>query len=99
MTATRWVMACIPTLRRVEHVAVVVPIRGFRAGKGRLAGVLSVDERAALARSMAQGVLDAAAPLPVYVVTSDDDVAAFASDNGAKVIADPGSLNAAADAG
>ena len=77
----------------------VVPIRSFRAGKGRLAGVLSDDERAALARTMAQLVLGAAAPLPVYVVTSDGDVAAFASDNGAKVVADPGSLNAAADAG
>jgi 2-phospho-L-lactate guanylyltransferase len=83
----------------VETVAVVVPIRSFRAGKGRLAGVLSDADRAALARTLAQRVLDAAAPLPVYVVTSDDDVAAFASDNGAKVIADPGSLNAAADAG
>ena len=77
----------------------VVPIRSFRAGKGRLAGVLSPEERAALARRLAQGVLAAAAPLPVYVVTGDDEVAAFASDNGAKVVADPGSLNAAADAG
>jgi 2-phospho-L-lactate guanylyltransferase len=83
----------------VESVAVVVPIRSFSSGKGRLAGVLSDDEREALARSMAQRVLDAAAPLPVYVVTSDDEVAVFASDNGAKVIPDPGSLNAAADAG
>ena len=77
----------------------VVPIRSFRAGKGRLAGVLTDDARAALARSMAQRVLDAAAPLPVYVVSSDDEVASFASDNGAKVVADPGSLNGAADAG
>jgi 2-phospho-L-lactate guanylyltransferase len=83
----------------VRKVAVVVPIRSFRAGKGRLAGVLSPDERARLGRTMAQRVLDAAAPLPVYVVTSDADVAVFASDNGAKVVADPGSLNGAADAG
>ena len=80
-------------------MAVVVPIRSFRAGKGRLAGVLSDADRAALARTMAQRVLDAAAPLPVYVVTSDEEVVAFASDNGAKVVADGGSLNAAADAG
>ncbi len=77
----------------------VVPIRSFRAGKGRLAGVLSDGERAALARTLAQRVLDAAAPLPVYVVTNDDDVIAFASENDAKVVADPGSLDAAADAG
>jgi 2-phospho-L-lactate guanylyltransferase len=83
----------------VESVAVVVPIRSFASGKGRLAGVLSDAARAALARTLAQRVLDAAAPLPVYVVTSDDDVVAFASDNGAKVVPDAGSLNAAADAG
>ena len=83
----------------MENVAVVVPIRSFRAGKGRLAGVLSDAARASLARTMAQRVLDAAAPLPVYVVTSDEEVVAFASDNGAKVVADAGSLNAAADAG
>ena len=77
----------------------VVPIRSFRAGKGRLASVLPDAERAALARSLAEGVLAAAAPLPVYVVTSDDEVVAFASERGAKVVADPGSLNGAADAG
>jgi 2-phospho-L-lactate/phosphoenolpyruvate guanylyltransferase len=76
-----------------------VPIRGFRAGKGRLSSVLSDDERAALGRRMAGRVLDAAAPLPVYVVTSDDEVVAFASERGAKVVADPGSLNGAAGAG
>jgi 2-phospho-L-lactate/phosphoenolpyruvate guanylyltransferase len=81
------------------RVAVVVPIRSFRAGKGRLAGVLSDHERAALARSMAGKVLDAAGVLPVYVVSSDEEVVAFASDRGAKVVPDAGSLNAAADAG
>jgi 2-phospho-L-lactate guanylyltransferase len=80
-------------------VAVVIPIRSFRAGKGRLAAVLSDDERAALGRTMAERVLAAAAPLPVYVVTGDDEVATFASEHGAKVIADPGSLNGAAEVG
>src|SRR5262249_43002859 len=89
----------IPTLRRVESVAVVVPIRSFRAGKGRLAGVLSDDERTALARSMAAGVLAAAAPLPIYVVTSDEDGGAFARERGARAAADPGSLNGAAGVG
>ncbi len=77
----------------------VVPIRSFRAGKARLANVLSDQDRAALARSMAGKVLDAAGTLPVYVISSDEEVVAFASDRGAKVVADPGSLNAAADAG
>ncbi len=80
-------------------VAVVVPIRSFRSGKGRLAGVLSDQDRAALARKMAGKVLDAAGALPVYVISSDEEVVAFASDRGAKVVADPGSLNAAANAG
>ncbi len=80
-------------------IAVVVPIRGFRVGKARLAAVLSEDERAALSRTMAAGVLEAAAPLPVIVVTSDAEVVAFATEAGASVIDDPGSLNAAAEAG
>jgi 2-phospho-L-lactate guanylyltransferase len=83
----------------VPAIAVIVPIRSFRAGKGRLANVLTDAERAALGRTMAGRVLAAAAPLPVYVVTSDEEVVAFASDLGAKVIADPGSLNGAADVG
>lgn len=80
-------------------IAVVVPIRGFRVGKARLASVLSEDERAALSRSMAAGVLEAAAPLPVYVVTSDNEVRTFASAANAVLVDDPGSLNAAAEAG
>ncbi len=78
---------------------VVVPIRGFRVGKARLATVLSENERAELSRSMAAGVIEAASPLPVIVVTSDDEVRAFARDAGASVISDPGSLNGAARAG
>lgn len=80
-------------------IVVVVPIRGFRVGKARLAAVLNEDERAALSRSMATGVLEAAAPLPVIVVTSDDEVRAFALEAGATVLDDPGSLNGAAHKG
>ena len=83
----------------MQTVAVVVPIRSFRAGKGRLASVLSDDERAALGATLAGRVLAAAAPLPVYVVTSDAEVVAFASERGTKVVADPGSLNGAAEVG
>jgi 2-phospho-L-lactate guanylyltransferase len=81
------------------RVAVVVPIRSFRAGKARLASVLSDQDRAALARTMAGKVLDAAGALPVYVISSDEEVVALASERGAKVVADPGSHTAAADAG
>lgn len=81
------------------QVAVVVPIRSFAAGKARLALVMHDDDRVALARTMAGRVLAAAAPLPVYVVTSDHEVVAFAEARSAMVVADPGSLNGAADAG
>lgn len=83
-----------------SHAAAVVPIRGFRTGKGRLAAALDDDARAELVRTMAARVLAAAAPLPVFVVTGDDDVAAFARDHGASVVGEDGrGLNAAARAG
>lgn len=80
-------------------LVVVVPIRSFRSGKGRLAGVLSQTERAALSTTLASRVLDAVFDLPTIVVTSDDDVRSFANARGVAVIDDPGSLNAAAEAG
>lgn len=80
--------------------AVLVPIKAFSAAKGRLATALDADRRASLARRMAATVLEAAAPLPVVVVTADDDVAAFAHDHGATVLADPGGgLDGAVTAG
>lgn len=80
-------------------LVVVVPIRSFRSGKGRLAGVLTDAERAALSRTLAGRVLDAAAGVPVIVVTSDEEVESFATQRGAALLADPGSLNGAAEAG
>lgn len=70
--------------------AVVVPIKAFGAAKGRLAEVLDAPARATLARRMAARVLAAAEPLPVFVVTADDEVAEFARAGGADVVADPG---------
>jgi 2-phospho-L-lactate guanylyltransferase len=79
---------------------VVVPIKAFGAAKGRLAEVLDGPARADLARRMAAQVIAASAPLPVAVVTGDDDVAAFAVEHGATVVADPGGgLDRAAHAG
>lgn len=72
------------------RAAVVVPVKAFGAAKGRLADVLDAPARADLARRMAAQVIAAAAPLPVVVVTGDDDVAAFARAHGAGVVADPG---------
>lgn len=70
--------------------AVLVPVKAFRRAKLRLAPALPAAERAALARSMAAGVLSAADPLPVAVVCDDDEVADWASERGARVIWTPG---------
>ena len=75
-------------------------MKAFASAKGRLAEVLDAPARADLARRMAAQVLAAAAPMPVAVVTDDDEVAAFARAHGAEVVADPGGgLNAAVHAG
>src|SRR5882724_9484553 len=77
----------------------VVPIRSFVHGKARLAAVLDTEARHDLVARMAARVLAAAGALTTAVVTNDDEVGAFARARGAFVIADPGTLNAAADAG
>jgi 2-phospho-L-lactate guanylyltransferase len=69
---------------------VLVPVKAFGRAKLRLADVLDAPARAALAREMADRVLTAAAPLPVAVVCDDDEVAAWATDRGARVLWRPG---------
>ena len=78
----------------------LVPIKGFGSAKMRLEGTLDAAARARLARELAATVLTAAAPLPVLVVTDDDDVEAFAIALGAHVLRQqqPG-LNAAVTEG
>lgn len=56
----------------------------------RLAPVLSPDERAALAREMAEHVVNASWPLPVIVVCDDLEVAAWAENLGARALLEPG---------
>ena len=87
------------TSRSRDEAGIVVPLRSFTTAKARLAGVLSDSEREALARSMAERVVRAAASRPVAVVTSAPEVVTFARDLGCEVLADPGSLDAAATAG
>lgn len=65
-------------------------MKGFAAAKVRLAGALEPGPRAELARSMAASVLRAAEPLPCTVVCDDPEVAAWASDHGARVVWAPG---------
>lgn len=64
----------------------LVPIKDFRHAKHRLADRLGSDEREQLARQMAATVLRAAGGLDVRVVCSDEEVAAFARDQGAGVV-------------
>lgn len=68
----------------------LVPVKSFRAAKHRLAPALDEPARAVLAREMATTVLRAARELQVAVVCDDDEVAAWATEHGAMVIAQPG---------
>lgn len=78
----------------------LVPVKAFADAKARLAPALAADERAALARTMAEQVVSAAAPLPVYVACDDDAVATWARSMGATVEWTPGSgLNGAVQQG
>jgi 2-phospho-L-lactate guanylyltransferase len=80
--------------------AVLVPVKSFHAAKRRLAGWLSPDERERLARWMAERVLAAAAPLPVFVACDDERVAEWAESHRAQVSWGPGlGLNGAIDHG
>lgn len=77
---------------------ILIPAKGFRHGKSRLAGALSPAERAALCRQLLLRTLRVAAALPgrVAVVTEDDEVAALAVAAGALALPDAGfGLNAA----
>lgn len=83
-----------------RRLAVLVPVKRFAAAKLRLAPALAAGERAALARSMAGTVVAAAAPLPVWVVCDDAEVAAWATGAGAGVLWKPGrGLNGAVNEG
>ena len=57
-----------------DTAAVLIPVKSFTTAKVRLAGVLDDAQRAALARAMAERVVAAAAPLPVWCVCDDADV-------------------------
>jgi 2-phospho-L-lactate guanylyltransferase len=80
------------------EAAVLVPIKSFRAAKGRLAGALGPAARSDLSRMMAARVLAAGHPFPTFVVCDDDDVAAWAGRHEAEVLWTPGlGLNGAID--
>ena len=62
---------------------VLVPIRSFDDAKSRLHEALEPSERVELMRSLAERVLDAAGGRPVWVVSEDPDVCAWATRRGA----------------
>src|ERR1700687_1196458 len=64
-------------------VGVLVPVKAFADAKQRLGEVLPAADRERLARAIATRVVAAAAPLSVWVVTDDDDVAVWAVEQGA----------------
>ena len=78
------------TKTTAETTAVLIPVKAFRNAKLRLAPALDPAARAALARTMAALVVRAAGGLAVAVVCDDDEVAAWATDQGAQVIWSPG---------
>jgi 2-phospho-L-lactate guanylyltransferase len=80
--------------------AVLVPVKSFGVAKRRLTGWLSDDDRQRFARWMAERVLAAAAPQPVFVACDDEAVADWSEAHGAHVLWGPGlGLNGAIDHG
>lgn len=80
--------------------ALLVPVKAFHDAKARLAPVLELAERSALARRLAAGVIRAAGDMAVSVVCDDHEVAAFAESLGAQVLWTPGlGLSGAVGAG
>lgn len=82
-----------------SRTGVVVPIRGFALGKERLAAQLRPEDRAELARLLAERVVAAARGFETAVVSSDATVRDWARASGLAVLDDPGSLDAAARTG
>ncbi len=79
-----------------RSTAVLIPVKSFDLAKGRLADAIGAEERAELARTMAERVVAAARPLPTFVVCGADDVAAWAEGVGAEAIRfEPPGLNPA----
>lgn len=99
MTTTAGSPPARAQLRAPGATGVVIPIRAFALGKARLAGHLSDDARAELARRCADAVVDAADDLATVVVSSDPEVRAWATARHLAVLDDPGSLDRAADRG
>jgi 2-phospho-L-lactate guanylyltransferase len=82
----------------------VIPVRSFTRGKSRLAGAFGSGlsagaDHEAFVRGLADRAADAAGDRPTAVVTSAPEVVAWARSRNLFVVADRGSLDAAAGAG
>jgi 2-phospho-L-lactate guanylyltransferase len=88
----------VPRVLR-RDCGVVLPLRSFTSGKARLAREFDRARHEQFVREMAECVADAAGTMPVVVVSSAPEVVAWANGRGHDCIDDPGSLDAAADAG
>jgi 2-phospho-L-lactate guanylyltransferase (CobY/MobA/RfbA family) len=69
----------------MTRIAVVVPLKSFATGKGRLRTVPDLDVDA-LSKELAVGVITAALPRDVFVVTDSDDVVTVVSPLGAQIL-------------
>lgn len=71
-------------------IVALVPIRSLTTGKTRLAGALSIDERAALTKFMVAGVIHSALSSEsihaVVVVSPDPDALVFAANTDSRVV-------------
>lgn len=88
-----------PEVPSRHDAGIVIPLRSFHLGKARLADRLDVAARADLARTMADRVVDATGGRPIVVVSSAPEVLRWTTRRGIATVDDPGSLDAAADAG
>lgn len=67
-------------------LALIVPVRGFSSGKSRLAERLTGEQRARLARALAEVVVDPGHGITTYVVCDEPEVADWAIGRGADPI-------------
>mgnify|MGYP001989204085 FL=1 len=78
----------------------LLPVKSFNNAKARLSSVLNPIERAALSRSLAEGVISACTGVPVWVICEDEEVERWALNLGAQVIRNTrAGLNEAAQTG
>ena len=78
----------------------LLPVKSFNNAKARLSSVLNPIERAALSRSLAEGVISACTGAPVWVICEDEEVERWALNLGTQVVRNTrAGLNQAAQTG